>query len=57
VSPIVPVLFCLEDVIWQAPDVERAAPTYERWLSEAGFVDVETSAYCAPWTMIVGRKR
>jgi hypothetical protein len=57
VSPLVPVLFCLEDVIWQAPDVERAAPTYERWLVEAGFRDVETRAYCAPWTMIVGRKR
>jgi hypothetical protein len=55
-SPLVPVLFCLEDIIWQAPDVERSAPTYERWLVEAGFVEVETSPYCPPWTMIVGRK-
>jgi hypothetical protein len=56
-SPLVPVLFCLEDIIWQAPDVERSAPTYERWLAEAGFVDVETSPFSPPWTMIVGRKR
>jgi hypothetical protein len=57
VSPVVPVLFCLEDIIWQAPDVERSAPTYERWLTEAGFVEIESRAYCPPWSMIVGRKR
>jgi 3-hydroxy-5-methyl-1-naphthoate 3-O-methyltransferase len=55
-GPLVPVLFCLEDIIWQAPDVERSAPTYERWLAEAGFTAIETVAFSPPWTMIVGRK-
>ena len=36
-SPLVPVLFCLEDINWLAPDVERSAATYTRWLEEAGF--------------------
>jgi hypothetical protein len=57
VSPLIPVLFCLEDISWAAADVERSAPTYERWLADAGFVEVERDAYCPPWSMIVGRKR
>lgn len=56
-SPLIPVLFCLEDICWQAPDVERSASTYERWLAEAGFVEIEREMYCPPTSMIVGRKR
>lgn len=30
-SPLIPVLFCLEDINWQAPDVARSASTYASW--------------------------
>lgn len=56
-GPLIPVLFCLEDINWQAPDVERSAPTYTRWLAEAGFVEVEQLTYAPPSSMIVGRKK
>jgi 3-hydroxy-5-methyl-1-naphthoate 3-O-methyltransferase len=55
-SPLVPVLFCLEDITWRAPDVERSASTYAGWLAEAGFVGIEHRAYCPPTSLIVGRK-
>lgn len=55
-SPLIPVLFCLEDINWQAPDVERSASTYEGWLAEAGFVEIEHKMYCPPNSMIIGRK-
>ena len=56
-GPLIPVLFCLEDINWQAPDVERSAATYEAWLVEAGFVETERKMYCPPTSMIVGRRR
>lgn len=56
-SPLIPVLFCLEDINWQAPDVERSASTYKSWLAEAGFVELERRMYCPPTSMIAGRKR
>lgn len=56
-SPTIPVLFCLQDISWNAPDVERSAGTYLRWLRDAGFVDVERRPLCEPSSMIVGRKR
>ena len=56
-SPLIPVLFCLEDINWQAPDVERSASTYKEWLAAAGFVRVERRMYCPPTSMIVGHKR
>jgi 3-hydroxy-5-methyl-1-naphthoate 3-O-methyltransferase len=55
-SPLLAVLFCLEDINWGAPDVERTATTYESWLREAGFVDVTRANYYEPTSMIVGRK-
>jgi len=55
-GPLIPVLFCLEDINWQAPDVERSAATYEAWLTEAGFVEIERQMYYPPTSMIVGRK-
>jgi hypothetical protein len=55
-GPLIPVLFCLEDIIWQAPDVERSAATYATWLEGAGFTSVECVPFCPPWSMISGRK-
>lgn len=55
-SPLIPVLFCLEDISWGAPDVERSAATYERWLAEAGFTEIRREMYCPPTSLIVGRK-
>lgn len=56
-SPLIPVLFCLEDIIWKAPDVERTVSTYSRWLSDAGFSDFETLKFAPPWSALIGRKR
>lgn len=56
-GPLIPVLFCLEDINWQTPDVERSASTYTSWLADAGFVRIERRMYCPPTSMIVGRKR
>jgi len=56
-SPTIPVLFCLQDISWNAPDVERSAGTYLSWLRDAGFRDVERRPLCEPSSMIVGRKR
>lgn len=55
-SPLIPVLFCLEDINWQVPDVERSAATYQSWLEDAGFVNIERRMFCPPTSMIVGRK-
>jgi predicted O-methyltransferase YrrM len=56
-GPLIPVLFCLEDINWSAPDVERTAATYEGWLRNAGFVEIRREMYYSPTSMIVGRKR
>jgi predicted O-methyltransferase YrrM len=55
-SPLIPVLFCLEDINWQVPDVERAAATYQEWLRDAGFTNIERRMFHSPWSVIVGRK-
>jgi hypothetical protein len=55
-SPLIPVLFCLEDISWDAPDVERTAAAYGKWLEEAGFTMIERINYCPPTSMIIGRK-
>ncbi|MBD0325478.1 MAG: methyltransferase domain-containing protein [Pyrinomonadaceae bacterium] len=56
-SPLIPVLFCLQDINWQAPDVERDVSTYRGWLEDAGFVEIEHQSYCPPTSMLTGRKR
>ncbi|HYO92642.1 MAG TPA: methyltransferase, partial [Pyrinomonadaceae bacterium] len=56
-SPLIPVLFCLQDINWQAPDVERDVSTYRSWLEEAGFLEIEHQPYCPPTSLLVGRKR
>lgn len=55
-SPTIPVLFCLQDISWNAPDVERSAGTYLAWLREAGFVDVAHRPLCPPTSLVVGRR-
>lgn len=55
-GPLIPVLFCLEDINWEAPDVERSVSTYKGWLEEAGFVEIEHLPYCPPTSMIIARK-
>ena len=56
-SPTIPVLFCLQDINWHAPDVERSGLTYCTWLRDAGFVEVEHRPLCAPTRIVVGRRR
>jgi SAM-dependent methyltransferase len=55
-GPLVPVLFCLEDIIRGAPDVERSTATYAGWLAEAGFESIEHIPYFAPTCLMMGRK-
>lgn len=55
-SPTLPVLFCLQDILWDAPDVERTVARYTAWLVDAGFEDVRHARYCPPTSMVVGRK-
>lgn len=55
-SPLLGVLFCLNDIAWQAPDVERSAATYARWLRSAGFKVDERRKVTPPWSLLVARK-
>ena len=55
-STTIPVLFCLQDIVWNAPDVEHSAGAYMAWLRDAGFVDVEHRPLCVPTSLVVGRK-
>lgn len=54
---ILPALFCLEDIVLGAPDVERSVATYAEWLAEAGFQDIGHTMYFEPASLIVGHKR
>lgn len=56
-SPLMPILFCLEDINWQVPDVERTESQYKSWLQEAGFVNVERKMYLAPTSFMVAFKQ
>lgn len=55
-SPEVSVLFCLEDICWQSPDVERNFDVYRSWLEEAGFKKIEYKTYLEPTRMICAYK-
>jgi ubiquinone/menaquinone biosynthesis C-methylase UbiE len=55
-SPLVPVLFCLEDINREAADVERSESTYRSWMEEAGFIEIRRSLYCPPTSLMTGRK-
>ena len=55
-SPEVSVLFCLEDICWNSPDVERNFDVYRSWLEEAGFGKIEYKTYLEPTRMICAYK-
>ena len=56
-EPLCAALFCLEDIAWHAPDVERSVSTYAAWLEAAGFADVEECVYFPPTRLLSARKR
>lgn len=51
-APEISILFCLEDICWNAPDVERNFSIYENWLKEAGFKNIEAIMYFEPTKLI-----
>ena len=55
-APPISVLFCLEDVCWNAPDVERSESVYAEWLAEAGFTNTKCETYLEPTKMLYGFK-
>jgi SAM-dependent methyltransferase len=55
-SPAPSVLFCLEDICWDAPDVERSQKVYSGWLEEAGFTGIECETYLYPTKLLYGFK-
>jgi predicted O-methyltransferase YrrM len=55
-APQISVLFCLEDICWNAPDVERDERVYSEWLHEAGFQNIECKTYLEPTKMLCGFK-
>lgn len=55
-APQISVLFCLEDICWNAPDVERSEKVYKKWLSEAGFENIRCETYLEPTKMLFGIK-
>lgn len=56
-APQTSVLFCLEDICWNAPDVERSFSIYKSWLKEAGFKNIKSQSYLEPTRMIYGFKK
>lgn len=51
-TPEIAVLFSLEDVINQVPDVERTENTYCSWLEDAGFTNISRETYFQPYSYI-----
>jgi cyclopropane fatty-acyl-phospholipid synthase-like methyltransferase len=56
-APQLSVLFCLEDICWNAPDVERSEKVYTEWLTEAGFSEIKCETYLEPTKILYGVKR
>lgn len=56
ISPQLSVLFCLEDICWGAPDVERSEKVYREWLKAAGFKNIKGKTYLEPTKMLYGFK-
>jgi 3-hydroxy-5-methyl-1-naphthoate 3-O-methyltransferase len=56
-SPEVAVLFCLEDICWNAPDVERTFTTYREWLESANFEEITIKTYFEPTKLISAFKK
>ncbi len=55
-APQASVLFCLEDICWNAPDVERDEKVYTSWLAKAGFEKIKCRTYLEPTKMLYGIK-
>ena len=55
-SPQLSVLFCLEDICWGAPDVERSEKVYKQWMRKAGFKKIKCETYLEPTKMLYGFK-
>lgn len=55
-APQISVLFCLEDICWNAPDVERSEKVYKQWLKTAGFKNIKSKTYLEPTKMLYGFK-
>jgi predicted O-methyltransferase YrrM len=55
-SPEISVLFCLEDICWNSPDVERNFGVYKNWLEKAGFRDISIQTYFEPTRLICAYK-
>jgi len=55
-SPQTAVLFCLEDICRNAPDVERSEKVYTGWLREAGFENISCQTYLEPTKLLRGFK-
>jgi 3-hydroxy-5-methyl-1-naphthoate 3-O-methyltransferase len=55
-SPQISVLFCLEDICWNAPDVERSEEIYKEWLKKTGFKKIKCETYSEPTKMLYGFK-
>ena len=56
-APEAAVLFCLEDIINQVPDVERTESVYREWLKAAGFSNIRRVSYLEPYSYIAADKR
>lgn len=55
-APEISVLFCLEDISWNSPDVERSFNVYKSWLEAAGFTRIEYKTYLEPTRLICAFK-
>jgi hypothetical protein len=55
-GPLLPVLFCLEDIVLDAPDVERSLAQYVGWLARVGFQEIAHGTYFDPTRYITARK-
>jgi 3-hydroxy-5-methyl-1-naphthoate 3-O-methyltransferase len=56
-APQISTLFCLEDICWNAPDVERDEKIYTEWLKKAGFKSIECKTYLEPTKILYGFKK
>ena len=55
-APQISILFCLEDVCWNAPDVERSEKVYTEWMKKAGFSKIKCETYLEPTKILYGIK-
>lgn len=56
-APQISVLFCLEDICWDATDVERSEKVYSDWLRQIGFQKIACETYLEPTKMLYGFKK